>query len=438
MADKEVEILNDMIECNTQCSDSGTYLPKVFDNAHLRARVDYLVDTLPSFSYVREQTLNFLFSNGLICDDDDSNTKLQNFLYKKNIGETINYIILRQAIAEAMVYGEAGIRWGEDGNLYLYKTGEFGIIYKRDNGMDIILAYVVSREKRNVSGYRISRTQSFEDWLQMWHSESLMIIPKEDFCLLRNRPELLHGKSPLLEDRNRQDLLAESYSRLLYDIRYDGPGRMILRPTGASLEDNEQSTTKILNQSVAKRKERNEKAKQEVKRVGESIKNSRSDSVILVSNAFDKDITMLPRITKSTEFLEWLDNGGQMVCEIFGIAPSLLELGQFSGNVSMEKIIDNAMLNTIIPMREKYAIQFSEFLQNHLGISTVHFNEYKMKQSENENDIRLKVAEVARSLALAYKASDYKATELLEPINNLSNMLNESLTDDNDKLKEVL
>lgn len=434
MEDKEVEVLHNLINCNTTCSDSGTYLPKVFDCP--RSRVDYLVDTLPSFSYVREQTLNFIFSNGLVCSDDDSNTILQNFLYKKNINEATNYTILRQAISEAMVYGESGVRW-VDGNLYLYHTGEFGIINKIDDGVEIIYSYVVSKEKNSISGYKISRTQSYEDWLKMWHNDNLIIVPKEEFCIIRNRPELLHGKSPLLEDRNRQDLLAEVYARLLYDSRYDGPGRMILRPNGNTPDDNEQSTAKIMNNSPTARKERNDRARQEVERVGRSIKESKSDSVILVSNAFDKDIQMLPRVTKSTEFLDWLDNGGQMVCEIFGIAPSLLELGRYAGNVSMEKIIDNAMLNTIIPMREKYAIQFSEFLQNHLGISAVYFNKYELKQSDNENDIRLKVADIARNLALAYRSSEEKADELIEPINNLAKMLNTSLFDEQGKIKEV-
>ena len=111
-----------------------------------------------------------------------------------------------------------------------------------------------------------------------------------------------------------------------------------------------------------------EKAKEEARRIAREIKSSTSDSVILLSNGFDKDIEHLERVTKATEFFDWLSNEGVILAQAMGMAPSLLELGKISGNVSMEKIIDNSMLNNIVPLREQYAIQFSEFISNHLKI----------------------------------------------------------------------
>ena len=66
------------------------------------------------------------------------------------------------------------------------------------------------------------------------------------------------------------------------------------------------------------------------------------------------------------------------------MSPSLLELGNVSGNVSMTSIIDLAMTNSIVPLRERYAQQFSLFIANHLGVEKVYFNMLNSMKGEDE------------------------------------------------------
>lgn len=71
--------------------------------------------------------------------------------------------------------------------------------------------------------------------------------------------------------------------------------------------------------------------------LGNKIKYSTSDEVVLASSMFDKNIEHLPRVTKGTEFFDWLNKEGSILAQNFGITPELIGLGDVSGNVSMEK-----------------------------------------------------------------------------------------------------
>ncbi|MGH2123234.1 hypothetical protein ACQ10H_15495, partial [Enterococcus faecalis] len=84
---------------------------------------------------------------------------------------------------------------------------------------------------------------------------------------------------------------------------------------------------------------------------------------LAVSNAFKK-MDHLPRVTKATEFLSYLNQEGEIMAQVFGVPNVLLGLGKISENISMEKVIDNAMLNSIIPLRENITTQISSILTN--------------------------------------------------------------------------
>ena len=113
-----------------------------------------------------------------------------------------------------------------------------------------------------------------------------------------------------------------------------------------------------------------------------------------------------------------------------GMSPTLLEVGHISGNVSVEKIIDNGMLNTIIPMRENYAVQFSDLISNALDFPKVYFNKYDLQQVEDENIVRHKVAEIIRNLSVAYKNSGYEDKVVLKAIEDFTSYLNNSIYTD--------
>jgi len=249
-----------------------------------------------------------------------------------------------------------------------------------------------------------------------------------------------------LRDEARLDLLTAVYERLNYDIRYDGPGRIIIRPKDGfrSGDTNDISTTAVISEALKAEKKDQENLLKEAQRVAKQIQGSSSDSVIVLSNAFDDKIEHLERVTKATEFFTWIKNDTLLLAQDFGMSPSLLELGNVSGNVSMTSIIDLAMTNSIVPLRERYAQQFSSFLAQHIGVEKVYFNIYEMAQQEDENTMRTKVVNMMSLLnAMRYtEGSGENEVEKIQPkamqlFNDFADMLSANLHNEVNQLEEL-
>lgn len=404
------EVLEDMLACPTTGCDLGT---KEITRELEDDDVEELLKDLPGVDYVLDRLINYLFSNGLTTGDQVTDeTVLDPWLFEsKNKLGAVNYEVLKEAIRQAASRGECGLRLFE-GNLYAYHKGTYGIILNKHDGIDEVVAYFIRED-----GKTISRDLKLDEWEEIqtyddigawFRKKDMILLDPSEFENIRNNPGYLHGYSPFTRDRQRVDLLTSVYDRMNYDITYDGPGRIILRPKDGfnATDGNDISTTQIVNNSMGAQQKRNEDAKKEIKRVAAAIKESSSDSVVLLSNAFDKDIEHLPRVTKSTEFFEWASNDTVIVAQILGMSPTLLEVGKLHGNVSVEKIIDNAMLNTIIPTRENYAVQFSKMISAYLGVGKIYFDKYDLEQVQDENDIREKLAQTIQKLSYANKASE--------------------------------
>ena len=272
--------------------------------------------------------------------------------------------------------------------------------------------------------------------------QDLILLDTNEFMVIRNDTSLPYGHSPLLADEARLDLLTAVYERLNYDIRYDGPGRIIIRPKDglAGGDDaNDVSTANVLQGALAGQQKTKEMYLKEAKRVANQIKKSSSDSVIVLSNAFDKDIDHLERVTKATEFFTWIKNDTLVLAQDFGMAPSLLELGGVSGNVSMTSIIDTAMVNTIVPLREKYSEQFSSFISGKIGCEKIYCDKYDMKQNEDENTMRTKIVNIM-SLLNAMRLKDDENT--IQPLaqqlfDDFGRMLSNNIHNELNQLEEL-
>lgn len=405
--DQVQEVLEEMLSCST-CADLGTVKK---DSDFTLLDVEEMVNYLPGVDYVLQRMLNYMFSNGMTTGDYDLDKNiLSPWLYEvKNKEGSTNYEVLRACIGEACVYGESGLRL-LDGALYMYKKGYYAMLINEDEGIQEILAYIIRKNGRSIESdvkqNEWEDIHTYEDLDEYFDENGYVLLDPSEFINVRNDTTFLHGYSPFERDTERLNLLGSVYDHLNYDIDYDGPGRIILRPkSGLVNGDNEVSTGQIVNNSMGAQEARNEKAKAEAKRVAGEIKQSSSDAVILLSGAFSDEIEHLPRVTKSTEFLDWVNNDTVVIAQILGMSPTLLEIGKIHGNVSVEKIIDNAMLNTIIPMREMYAIQFSKMISDHLGVTKVYFNKYDLEQIEDENAQRKKIADLIQNLSYAYKAA---------------------------------
>lgn len=435
------EILNSMLECNS-CSDLGS-LPRRKWGDGLE-KVDEYMRVLPGADYVLMQTLNYIFSNGLTTGSINDDVKLNEFLYRKNLKRNTNKDELRNAIGMAITHGASGLRW-LDGNIYQYKWGTYRILTLKRNGIELVLGYLIRTDGKNVPPLKFdfSKYNEYEDFIRDLEEKKLILLDTNEFMVMRNDTSLPYGHSPLLADEARLDLLTAVYERLNYDIRYDGPGRIIIRPKDglAGGDDaNDVSTANVLQGALAGQLKTAEAIKKEAARVAKDIKNSSSDSVIVLSNMFDKDIDHLERVTKATEFFTWIKNDTLVLAQDFGMAPSLLELGGVSGNVSMTSIIDTAMINTIVPLREKYSEQFSDFIAAKIGTEKIYFNKYDMEQQEDVNTMRTKVVNMMsllNSMKIEGENIDVIQPKAQQLFNDLADMLSANLHNENDQLEEL-
>lgn len=434
------KILEDMLECNA-CTDVSP-LPKRKWGDGL-AKVDEYMRVLPGADYVLTQTLNYMFSNGLTTGSIKQDEELNKFLYRKNAKQTLNKDELRNAIGMAITHGASGLRW-LNGDVYQYKWGTYRILTLKKNGIESVLGYLIKKDGSRVPPIKFDfkKYEEYEDFIRDLDEQNLILLDTKEFMVIRNDTSLPYGHSPLLADEARLDLLTAVYERLNYDIRYDGPGRIIIRPKDGLAggdENNDVSTANVLQGALAGQVKSKEALLKEAKRVANQIKNSASDSVIVLSNAFDKDIDHLERVTKATEFFTWIKNDTLVLAQDFGMAPSLLELGGVSGNVSMTSIIDTAMVNTIVPLREKYSEQFSAFISDKIGCEKIYFNKYDMKQNEDENTMRTKIVNIM-SLLNAMRLKDEENT--IQPLaqelfNDFGEMLKDNIHNELNQLEEL-
>lgn len=427
------EVIKDVIDCGTQCEDIGTFEVDVS-----KMDIDFLIENLPGLDYTKDRLLNYIFSNGLTTGEVEANKKLDYWLYDlKNRQGATNFSVLREAVGYAIIYGECGVRIYED-RLYIYRQGRFGALVNREDGIDEIVAFFIRKDGKEVEGdFKLDQIVMYSSVERFFDDNNMILLDTSEFFTLRNDVTQDHGYCPLRMDQQRISLLMSVYMRLNYDINYDGPGRIVVRPKSGYLsgEENDLSTSAMFNNTPEAQRKRNENAQAEVRRVANQIKGSSSDSVILLSNAFEDKIEKIPRVTKATEFFEWLKGEGVILAELLGMSPTLLEVGDIHGNVSVEKIIDNAMLNTIIPMRESYAVQFSEAVSKAADVPKVYFNKYDMQQVEDENDIRAKVAGIIRDLSVATKNTEDENVHKL--LNEFTEVLRTSVYDDNGNLREL-
>ena len=394
------KVLRKMLECGN-CADAGVYKEKGFDTA--TDRVEYCVSNLPGFEKAEEQFINYIFSDGMSAGGISEDAKLNSFRFSLNEQNRTNNSVLRDAIRIAHCrYGECGVRWKE-GNIYSYLAGTYAPLISKEDGIVKILAYIATKDGSLLSekDYNIKdMIHGLSDIEEFFDRQGLIMLDPSEFVNIRNDTSLLHGSPPLERDKLRIDLLLNVYDRLNYDVNFDGPGRLLMPVKGGYIggEDNEVSTTEIIRSVGNSLKTKNKDALSEVERIASDIKDSSSDAVIAISDGFDKPIH-LPRVTKASEFLEWLEKKeGKVLADVIGLPPSLLEEGELSGNVSMTRIVDNAMLNAVIPFREHYSSQFSPLISPKIGVQKTYFGEYVLQSEESPTQKWLKVATAMQQL----------------------------------------
>lgn len=421
----------DVLDLMARCDDKGCFHGFAFSDPKRKndyETIQWLTENLPTLPYVLEQYMNFLFSNGLVSGTPEGDERLKNWLYKPNIKGIPNYVVLKEAIKNSIVWGKCGIRWlSEDDGIVVVPHTQYTSIVVDDEtygGFKRPVAYAISRredEPINLADVEVNldvETFTKEGILRDLENDVIVELP-ENFINLRSDISTEDGKSRLLEDRQRLEILANVYTRLNYDVIYDGPGRLIfwLKDDIYNTGTIDLSAGELIAGSVASKEKRAERARNELEGMAKAIKDSKSDNVILSSPMFDR-LDHLPRVTKATEFFDYLNKEGSIVSQVIGITPELIGLGDVSGNVSMEKIIDNAMINVIVPQRESYATQISPMLSGKLGLPKIYFDKYELKNQIDHSSPVYKLALSIQQLQEAgYKdTADYLAKKIEEMI----------------------
>lgn len=444
MTVNDFDILDNFIGgCDSTCVDIGQL--KDLNKMPELQKMHFMARNLPALDYVVEMFSNYMFSNGLTTGDEQQDVKLKAWLYSSNGLGATNYDTLRECVKQSKVFGECGL-WLDGDELRAIHKGYYACVVKQEYGNKYVVAYLVRKDGEMVdpsidqtSIYAILSGQTVEQVIDSYTTSGYMVIDTDHFVNVRNDTSYIHGSSPLLSDIQRLTLLIAVYQRLNVDINYDGPGRIILRPKDGYYEGgaNPVSTTEVMNQSGMAQNDRYQKARLEAKRVAKQIKDSSSDSVILLSNAFSENVKELPRVTKATEFFSWISNACEIIAQDMGMRPVLVDAGETNGNISMESRIDDAILNSIIPQREKYSIQFSKMISSHIGVTKIFFDKYSLQQIQDTNDERLKISNMVASLSSSYAKNPNE--DIQKVINHMLEMLDTSLmSDDGEDVRPLM
>lgn len=436
------DVVNDMMQCSG-CFENGALKPIEISKNKKRI-IEYYIKNVPGLEYVVNKEVSYIFSNGLTTGNLDGDEKLNDFCYRVNAQGIVNKLVLKSAIKTAMIWGECGIRFSGN-NLYLVEPYTYQTIITYIDGILMPFGYIVSTKGKDISGIDFDLTNYDErgvlDFLKsIEESDEYIFITATsgDFLNLRNDVKFIHGDSPLLKDQYRLDLLINTYKRLNFDVTLDSPARIVLWTKQGWVEGDETtdiSTSEVLNASVMSSKNRQTKAEEKKKQLCKEIQESKPGSVVLLSGEFEKNIEKLDRVTKATEFFDWLSKDVNTVCQMFGFDATLCGVSEFSGQVSMAAVIDDAMLSNVVPLRENYALQFSSFIANKIGVDKVYFNKYDLQQTEGTLDKLAKMTGIIYKLQVGAK-NDERVDRTLE--HELSEMCRTLIRDDRGNLKDIL
>lgn len=405
------ELLELWLQCNSNCKPAGTFQGLHGHKMTPEDLYEFLISNLPAANYVADNVVNLIFSNGLTTGNDEEDKILDAFLYAKNRRGVTNYDVLKAAIKDAIIFGKCGIRkLSKKDGIVLVPSKNYASVIVNDPeyyGLEKTEAYVVAKKKhKKIWEIDLTKFDYDVDIYQQYgilgdKNLDVFLISPEELLNLRNDISRENGRSQLSYDQQRIELIINVMKRLNYDIEYDGMGRVVLHMAdGTSNVDTQVSTGEILNTTDESQSKAVLRLKKEAAGVAADMQTAGSEAVVVLSNAFDKNITLLPRVTKATEFLDYFSNEnlGDIMSQIFGVASVLINLGQQNGNISMEAVIDNAMLNNIVPIREKFAVQISGFLADWIGVEKIYFDKYQLTQAIDENVKRKEVADIIKVL----------------------------------------
>ena len=180
-----------------------------------------------------------------------------------------------------------------------------------------------------------------------------------------------------------------------YDISRNGIGTIALQAKDTLEEQIEESVEQgtafsggeLLDMGRTAKGERTKKIIEDMNAFAEKLSETEFNDAIVYSGNF-QNLEQLERDTKATDFLDYLSQYvPAIICQMFGVPARLFDLNKTVSNIGTYSIIDNAMKNTIIPMRDHFIGQVVHILQHASGLSEhIKFDSYEFTNNYNYNN----------------------------------------------------
>ena len=391
--------------------------------------IERLALDLPDVDYILDNIVNYMFTNYLTTEDFDKDKVLRDYLYKLNFNGQRNYDVLKQVAKGYRKYGYYGLLNTGEGLVGIHPKDILACVidYPKKPVLRQTLTYLIKNtnvfvtpfdrktgNNRPVTDYSADDIQKILENPEEYKNEVLVVTDKE-FACVRIDTSQVFCMSPLLKDRKRVELILNILNRMNYDISRNGIGTIALQAKDTLEEQIEESVEQgtsfssgeLLDMGRTAKGERTKKIIEDMNAFAEKLSETEFNDAIVYSGNF-QNLEQLERDTKATDFLDYLSQYiPAIICQMFGVPARLFDLNKTVSNIGTYSIIDNAMKNTIIPMRDHFLGQVIHILQNATNLSEhIKFDSYEFTNSYNYNN-DLYILEVYEKL----KAIDMKMAE---------------------------
>lgn len=371
--------------------------------------IERLALDLPDVDYILDNIVNYMFTNYLTTEDFDKDKVLRDYLYKLNFNGQRNYDVLKQIAKGYRKYGYYGLLNTGEGLVGIHPKDILACVidYPKKPVLRQTLTYLIKNtnvfvtpfdrktgNNRPVTDYSAEDIQKIIENPEEYKNEVLVVTDKE-FACVRIDTSQVFCMSPLLKDRKRVELILNILNRMNYDISRNGIGTIALQAKDTLEEQIEESVEQgtafsggeLLDMGRTAKGERTKKIIEDMNAFAEKLSETEFNDAIVYSGNF-QNLEQLERDTKATDFLDYLSQYvPAIICQMFGVPARLFDLNKTVSNIGTYSIIDNAMKNTIIPMRDHFLGQVIHILQNATNLSEhIKFDSYEFTNNYNYNN----------------------------------------------------
>lgn len=397
--------------------------------------IEQLALDLPDVDYILDNIVNYMFTNYLTTDNFEKDEDLRKFLYDHNFNGQRNYDVLKQVAKGYRKYGYYGILATKEGLVGIHPKDILACVidYPKMPVLRQNLTYLIKKSDYYRTPYvqktgnpRVASDYSEDDIKEILkdpekYKNDVMVVTNDEFACVRLDTSQVFCMSPLLKDRKRVELILNILNRMNYDISRNGIGTIALQAKDTLEEQIEESVEQgsafssgeLLDMGRTAKAERTQKIVEDMNAFAEKLSETEFNDAIVYSGNF-QNLEQLERDTKATDFLDYLSQYvPAIICQMFGVPARLFDLNKTVSNIGTYSIIDNAMKNTIIPMRDHFLGQIVHLLQQATGLEEhIKFDSYEFTNSYNYNndlyilDVYERLKGVNEQMAEAYLAKN--------------------------------